>query len=157
MPNHPSIIARPRGANGFEGRYVHNDGHPAIRVPLLHALHAGPFTGDVDAMTRFLIDEHPAGWSQLGPGPAADTGWINPMPPIGDRNFRCYCHGDRAETPLTLTDETEDVVHLHDWVFVLRPAGVDIWQSFDGVWLRHGVLLWQAPTPRPMPDENEAA
>lgn len=127
MPNHPSIIARP-SASGFQGRYVHNDGHPSMRLPLLRGLYAGPFAGDVEAMCRFLIDAHPAGWSQLGPDPVVDTGWVNGRSSAGYRDFICYCHGDRRE-PAHLNTEANTEPELADWIYVLRPGGIEIVQA----------------------------
>lgn len=122
MPNHPSVIARPT-ETGFAGRYVHNEGHPAVRIPLLRALYAGPFAGDLDAMTKFLVDDHPTGWSQLGLDPAVDTGWVNSRSSIGYNEFVCYCHGDRNDAPYLHTEGNTDMA-LADWVYVLTPEGV---------------------------------
>lgn len=138
MPNHPSVIARPT-ESGWEGRYVHNDGHPTIRIPLLRALYAGPFAGDLDAMTKFLVDAHPAGWSQLGLDPTVDTGYVNwhqrsgtsISDAVNDRGFRCYCHGDRNEGPY-LHDENNTDSSLSDWVYVLRSDGVEVIDLDDG-------------------------
>ncbi|WP_326808154.1 hypothetical protein OHB04_22715 [Streptomyces sp. NBC_01775] len=140
MPNTPSIIARPT-ATGWEGRYVHNNGHPETRLPLLHALHDGPFATSHERMTRFLIDDHPAGWSQLGHDPTTDTGWINPCPPIGDNGFRCYCHGQRREEPCLITDIDAEP-DLYDFVYVLHPHGIQLYESSSTTWWTGPVRAW---------------
>jgi hypothetical protein len=144
MPNHPSIIARPT-ATGLAGRYVHNDGHPKTRLPLLRQLYTGPFAGDVDAMTRFLIDAHPAGWSQLGTDPNRETGWINPCPPPGDHGFRCYCHGDRHDPPLLVTHNNVDP-DLAPWIYLLRPEGLHVLEGrADGAFHAWPLSPWNSP------------
>lgn len=142
MPNHPSIIARPT-PTGFAGRYVHNDGHPDMRLPLLRALYAGPFAGDLDAMLRFLVDDHPAGWSQLGLDVHGDTGFTNPCIRVGDNTPRCYCHGDRNETPWLHTEANTDQA-LADWIYVLHPDGIQVIQAADDceTWLPAQVVPW---------------
>lgn len=59
-----SAIARPAG-DGWEGRYHHWDGYPTGLGSELWSLFHGRFEGDVEAMRRVLIDEHPAGWSTI--------------------------------------------------------------------------------------------
>lgn len=144
MPNHPSVIARPT-ETGFAGRYVHNNGHPATRIPLLRALYAGPFAGDLDAMTKFLIDDHPAGWSQLGLDPAVDTGWNDERSSVYHHDFVCYCHGDRNEDPWLCTEENTDIGNT-DWVYVLRSDGIEVIDLGDGATT---TTSWEAN-----PDDN---
>jgi hypothetical protein len=162
MSNHPSIIARPT-PTGFAGRYVHNDGHPDMRLPLLRNLYAGPFAGDLDAMLRFLVDDHPAGWSQLGPDPSRDTGFVSHVnrpiaQAMADRDFRCYCHGDRHEAPRLNTEANTDPV-LADWIYVLRPDGIDVVQAAgDGVtWLPARLKPWGVLAPATRHTRKESA
>ena len=61
-----SVIARPSPEGGFRGRYCHYDGYPAHQGRLLFDAVTGHFDGDPEAACRYLIDEHPAGWSVLG-------------------------------------------------------------------------------------------
>lgn len=139
MPNHPSVIARPTDT-GFAGRYVHNEGHPVARISLLRALYAGPFAGDLDAMTKFLIDDHPAGWSQLGLNPTVDTGWDNGRSSVYHHDFVCYCHGDRNDEAYLRTDDNTDIAQA-DWVYVLRPDGIEVIDLDDG---DAATVPWQA-------------
>ena len=60
-----SVIARPTPEGGFHGTYCHYDGYPAHQGRILFDAVTGYFAGDIDAACRYLIDEHPAGWSVL--------------------------------------------------------------------------------------------
>ncbi|MEU9369559.1 hypothetical protein AB0D71_33770 [Streptomyces avermitilis] len=46
--------------------YVHFDGYPASKLPLLLAAYQYRFAGHVEAITRHLIDEVHHGWEELG-------------------------------------------------------------------------------------------
>ena len=71
-----SVIARPMG-DGFNGRYHHWDGYPSglgaelywLAQPNDYRAMAGlpptPWNGDIEAMLKVLLDDHPAGWSTL--------------------------------------------------------------------------------------------
>lgn len=133
------IIAQ-ETAGGWEGRYCHFDGYPkGIGVTLYNAFD-GHFGRDLQALQKFLIDDHPAGWSGLvdcdfskKPGYTDDT---------DDDRPRCYCHGQRREQATLFTQRS----HLRgmEWLYILRavndtpcmdvyelrwPDGVDPWQE----------------------------
>lgn len=62
-----SIVARVGKSEGeFSGIYVHWDGSPTTRVPILLGL-LKSFRGNLPAMLKWLIDEHPRGWAELHP------------------------------------------------------------------------------------------
>jgi hypothetical protein len=61
----PARSSPARPLDGWEGRYCHYD-YPAHQGRVLHEAVTGSFAGDVEAARRYLIDEHPAGWSYLG-------------------------------------------------------------------------------------------
>ena len=90
----------------FKGVYHHWDSYPSGLGQTLFQLRNTDFARDTNAMTRTLIDEHPAGWSTVvgttfsktpgfreGAGVKAET----------DDAPRCYCHGDRSETGWPVT------------------------------------------------------
>jgi hypothetical protein len=114
-----SVIARVGEHEGeFAGVYHHSDGYPTgLGAYLWNFLH-GYFHGDLAAMLRVLIDEHPAGWScivgkdfSLKPGytwqraakDGSDFGVYSRRPDY--RRPQCFCHGDRHEEPYTFTHE----------------------------------------------------
>ncbi|MEY9909772.1 hypothetical protein ABIA35_006015 [Catenulispora sp. MAP12-49] len=125
MSYYPSVIARPNSA-GFAGRTVHTAGPPEYVIGLLTWLYHGPFGRDLDAMQRFLINEHPGGWSQLGDDPTADTGWNNDKQ-FGRDGFVCYCHGDRHKTLAPFTQDSDAT--FVDWLYVISADGIDVSQA----------------------------
>ncbi len=60
-----SVIARPTGT-GYTGIYVHLDGYPSARLPLLLAAYQHRFARDVDAMSVHLIGQVTIAWDELG-------------------------------------------------------------------------------------------
>ncbi|WP_253916137.1 hypothetical protein [Streptomyces sp. MNP-20] len=60
-----SCIARPT-KSGYTGIYVHLDGYPSSRLPLLLAAYQHRFARDVDAMSAHLIDQVAIAWAELG-------------------------------------------------------------------------------------------
>ncbi|MFJ5045493.1 hypothetical protein ACIQH7_09985 [Streptomyces anulatus] len=60
-----AVIASPT-STGYAGMYVHFDGYPDSKLPLLLAAHQNRFAGDLEAMARHLIDEVHVGWERLG-------------------------------------------------------------------------------------------
>lgn len=61
-----SAILRPGITSEIpEGRYCHWDGYPdGVGAELFHAIR-DHFKGDIEAALKFLIDDHPAGWSAI--------------------------------------------------------------------------------------------
>lgn len=161
MSYYPSVIARPNAA-GFAGRRVHTAGTPEYVIELLTRLYHGPFGRDLDAMQRFLINEHPGGWSQLGDDPTADAGWDNSKP-FRD-GFICYCHGDRHEAHAPFTQDSDAT--CVDWLYVLGPTGISVSQADWGdsedddtppVWRHRRHVSWgsvapTSPTAAGLPD-----
>lgn len=155
MSYYPSVIARPNAA-GFAGRRVHTAEPPEYMIGLLTGLYHGPFGCDLDAMQRFLINEHPGGWSQLGDDPGVDTGWDNNRQFSMREGFICYCHGDRheARAPFTQDSDITDV----DWLYILGPTGISVSQAHWGdsedvvydtapVWRHRRHVSWSSATP----------
>ncbi|HXA76981.1 MAG TPA: hypothetical protein VNV41_07585 [Candidatus Acidoferrales bacterium] len=77
-----SVVARSGKNEGeFAGVYVHWDGAPTTRGPILWQIIHQEFKGDLKAALVALIDKHRAGWSSLSRD--------------GVRN--CYCHPQRSK------------------------------------------------------------
>jgi len=88
-----AIIAR-KTPDGWEGRYHHFDGYPSGLGAALHEIGNEVFGGDIGAMMTTLIDDHPAGWSNI-----QNVDWTR-EPGFGDpKGPECYCHGQRHEGP----------------------------------------------------------
>lgn len=98
------FIGRPNlGLDGDPvGVYHHWDSYPTALGATLFAAIRGHFEGDIEAALRFLIDDHPAGWSTIN---GAD---LSQPSGFEERGFRttgthCYCHGGRSEEGWGLT------------------------------------------------------
>jgi len=102
-----SFIARQtstKKGDGFKGRYHHNDGYPSGVGATLFELYNGHFKRDIKAMLKFLIDDHPAGWSSIN-----NTDFNSPAG-FNENGFRtngphCYCHGGRKESAQLITEK----------------------------------------------------
>lgn len=106
------VIAR-KTKNGFIGRYHHWDSYPSGLGKTLWDLYHGHFNHNLKAMLEVLIDKHPAGWSTIvGKDFNLKAGFVNNITTkdIEKQTKRymrpkCYCHGDRKETPFTITEK----------------------------------------------------
>ncbi len=82
----------------FAGRYHHWDSYPLGLGSALFRAHRDHFRGDTSAMMKYLIDDHPAGWSQIyGQDFSKSSGY-------GGRGPQCYCHGERSESETVITE-----------------------------------------------------
>lgn len=83
-----STIAREHGT-GFKGVYHHWDGYPSGLGHTLFHLYRGHFKKNLRAMLRFLIDDHPQGWSTI-----VNADFTLPAGPRADRNLSLceICH-----------------------------------------------------------------
>lgn len=92
-----AVIAR-RAGDGWAGVYHHWDGYPSGLGRTLWLLLWEEFRGDVEGLLRFVIDDHPGGWSHLKPGPVVRRSPDGEDVLDGDAAERqCYCHGYFAE------------------------------------------------------------
>jgi hypothetical protein len=74
-----SVIAR-KTKSGFKGVYHHWDGYPSGLGATLFEVRNKVFGGDTARMLRYLIDQHPAGWSTI------NTDWQFPEGSRPDHN-----------------------------------------------------------------------
>jgi hypothetical protein len=108
------VIARRTASGGFVGRLHQNVGNPHILGRALYRLRNGHFRGDTAAMLRVLIDEHPAGWSDItGKDFALAPGFVSMRSYLSWEQYltlpdayqpQCYCHGERSDPPKTFTE-----------------------------------------------------
>jgi len=115
-----AIIARAT-KSGFKGVYHHWDGYPQELGASLFALYNGHFAKDLARMLRYLIDEHPAGWSTIN---GAD---FTQPPGFEENGFHttgpnCYCHGGRHEKGSKLTHKTASGCGC-EWAYVFSAPG----------------------------------
>ena len=110
-----AAIARRTGESTFTGRYHHWDGYPeALGASLFKARQ---HFGNTDAMLKYLIDDHPAGWSTIN-----DADFTKPAGYEED-GFRtsgphCYCHGGLSESEQIVTESNaSDCGCVYAYVF----------------------------------------
>jgi hypothetical protein len=70
-------------------------------------LYRGHFNRDLKRMLRVLLDEHPAGWSTINNCDFNLKPGYSDAPSGTARQPRCYCHGDRNEKALLVTEESD--------------------------------------------------
>jgi hypothetical protein len=59
-----AVVGR-RTATGFSGVYVAHDGSPKSLGAFLWGAYHGYFNRDIEAMLKFMVDDHPEGWALL--------------------------------------------------------------------------------------------
>ena len=125
-----AVIARETD-KGWEGRYHHFDGYPSGLGKALFDLYNGYFGHDLAKMLKVLLDDHPAGWSDIvgrnfrkAPGFVEDTSkWKDEDRPL------CYCHGDRHEEAQLLTRENASACGV-EYAYVFSGAAITILSSY---------------------------
>ncbi|WP_329562044.1 hypothetical protein [Kitasatospora sp. NBC_01266] len=148
-----SIIAR-LTPDGFAGRYVHEEGCPIDRVPILLTAIQEHFAGDIEAAARFYLDDHPAGWLSLGTDFTIEPTYHGPAGAADAMHNRCFCHGRDDEGPTLLTHASVDPL-WHEWIYLLRPDGLQIirtdWRKCtQDTWASH-LLPWTTNPHSPLP------
>jgi len=114
----------------WSGRYHHWDSYPDGLGRELWKLYQGHFGRDLDRMLRDLLDEHPAGWSNLssfgasldlerGLANALTTG--DPVDTPGASGPNCYCHGERQEEAWEVNQGNASGSGV-EWVYVFTSS-----------------------------------
>ncbi|AKH83926.1 hypothetical protein AA958_18945 [Streptomyces sp. CNQ-509] len=126
-----SFIARPTDT-GYAGVYVHYDGYPSARLPLLLTSCRYRFHGDVEALAGYLIDDLPDsayGWVELGAGLLrgapeelrhALTGGVEYPSRTLDNVI------DTGGAPAAGRLVTPSTTGGLDWGYVLHPHGIEV-------------------------------
>ena len=110
----------------WTGRYHHWDSYPDGLGRELWKLYRGHFAQDLDRMLKELLDEHPAGWSNLssldlerGLANALTTG--DPLDPPGASGPNCYCHGERQEEAWEVNQDNASGSGV-EWAYVFTSS-----------------------------------
>jgi len=104
----------------------------------------GHFAGDVDAAHRYLIDDHPAGWSYLGGDFTKPTGFARRIDRFADGRNQCYCHGDRDDPAAPLIGQQRAAEFAH-YGYVLSHEQLTVLVYRDGRRLEPGADVgWSA-------------
>jgi len=111
---------------------------------VLHEAVTGSFAGDVEAARRYLIDEHPAGWSYLGGDFTKPAGFVDGAGRFDDGRNQGYCHGDRHDPPAPLITEGA-AAEFADYGYVLGDQRLTVLVSRAGGLLERGAeVAWSA-------------
>ncbi|KKN86984.1 hypothetical protein LCGC14_0262530 [marine sediment metagenome] len=121
--------------DGFKGVYHHWDSYPEGLGQTLWELFHEQFGQDVERMLKFLIDEHPAGWSTLN---GADFSMMPGYVELGRkidspderRGPECYCHGDRSEEGNEVTEKDAAGIGV-EWVYAFRDTVMIVLSSYN--------------------------
>lgn len=106
-----AVIARLVGPGRFRGNYHHWDGYPNGLGASLHELYHNHFNKDIGVMLKYLIDDHPAGWSTIcGRDFTQEPGYVeNPEVKAHQKQSEqppeCFCHGDRKDDGWIVTEK----------------------------------------------------
>lgn len=109
------VIAR-RTNQGFTGRYHHWDSYPHGLGATLFTARNRHFKRDTQAMLKYLLDDHPAGWSTINRGDFAERPGYEEMG-FKTTGPKCYCHGGRSETERVVTQENATEIGC-EWAYV---------------------------------------
>lgn len=156
-----SVVAFKTPDGRFIGRYCHFDGYPSGVGKTLFDAYRAHFGRDLAKLRKFLIDDHPAGWSSLtGADFSKRPGYTDPVKRINRRantpeRAQCYCHGDRHEgrsdwTPDMLERTPVPFVYLFDPVratLEIREAEYEPFNRYETravLWLDGPEPDWQS-------------
>jgi hypothetical protein len=107
----------------------------------LFAAVTGHSAGDPDAACRYLIDEHPGGWSVLGGDFTVPAGY-QARPDRQQLRDQCYCRGDRHEPPRPpLTDHAARHAFIDD-AYVLEAEQLRVLTNRAGGWRPVAAPAW---------------
>lgn len=103
------ITSKPGEAITFSGIFSHWNNYPDGAGKALFNLYKKAFKRDTNAMLKYLIDDHPAGWSTINGDP-------NVLP------TQCYCHGNRKEEGRVITEKNASKCGC-EYVYAFTPDG----------------------------------
>ncbi|MGW1194507.1 hypothetical protein ACWD4B_01410 [Streptomyces sp. NPDC002536] len=109
--------------------YVHFDGYPSGRLPLLLAAYQHRFAKDVEAMSQHLVDDVDYGWSELGTDllDGAPTDLRQALTGGSEFPSRKYSYVINSDgTPAERELITQATTGGLDWGYVLHPHGVEV-------------------------------
>lgn len=167
MSTRGAIAVPTARGKGWWGRYHHYDSNPFQLGRELYRLYHTAFDRDHTAMVKTLIEDHPAGWSNIirpytpHVFERADfdhSGFRGLDDPEQDLYPACYCHGERSEDEDTLTCDCPDSAEgcgplFIEWAYVLTRTGMFVltsWHPEFGQAYKHRLMAlvdWDRPEP----------
>lgn len=131
-----ACVAKPDG-EAIDGRYVHFDGYPSgVGATLIEGL---KHFDDLAAMTTKLIDNERVGWSVLaGSDLALEPAWQGYSEEPRRNPLSYSARGETHELIITSVQQAADCGC--DWLYVLRPEGISVFDLYRD---RHlGLVAW---------------
>jgi hypothetical protein len=130
------LTSKPGKKITFKGRYNQSDSYCDGLGSSLFQLRNGFFKGNTNAMLSVLIDQHKAGWSSIcncdfsiTPGFQKNVPYKSEMNETEQaayalylRTPQCYCHGDRHEDALLVTEKNARDCDC-EYVYAFTPDG----------------------------------
>ncbi|MEU7646303.1 hypothetical protein [Streptomyces huasconensis] len=123
-----SVIARP-SETGYTGIYVHHDGSPSGRLPLLLTAYQHRFARDVEAMSVHLIDQVSIAWDELGTDllDGAPKALLKQLTggerwPSREMDDIVTSDGSPPERVVITEADSSDL----SWGYVLHPVGIEV-------------------------------
>jgi len=130
-----SCVARRTADNGWEGRYVHFDGYPEARVPVLLDL---IYRKGVDRVRNVVIDWNPQGWSVLSGERETLNEWQQ------DGRFAVvsdYGIAYRDRDPLTISSNDIPDCFI-EYVYILDDESMTVLEYKDGQHVFHSQISY---------------
>ncbi|GAA3389072.1 hypothetical protein GCM10017752_11990 [Streptomyces roseoviridis] len=160
-----AFIARPT-ATGYEGVHVHFDSSPRNMLPLLLAAYQFRFRRDIEALSRYVIDDVVFAWDEIG------TDLLDGSPPgllqrlTGGEQWPSREMTDVVNldgTPAERETVTQDNSSGHHWGYILHPVGIEVisrqidhrgpvisWDTDPRAHFSEAFELWMPGSPPPM-------
>ncbi|MER5737882.1 hypothetical protein ABT117_19690 [Streptomyces sp. NPDC002262] len=161
----PAFIARPT-ADGYAGVHLQYDSSPPNVLPLLLSAYQFRFRRDLEALSRYLVDDVVFAWEAIG------TDLLDGSPPgllqrlTGGEQWSSYEMTDVVNldgTPAERNVITQDNSDGHLWGYVLHPAGIEVisrqndprgplisWDTDPRTRFSEAMALWMPGMPPPM-------
>jgi hypothetical protein len=130
-----SCVARRTAENGWEGRYVHFDGYPEARVPVLLDL---IYRKGVERVRNVVIDWNPQGWSVLSGERETLNEWQQ------DGRFAVvsdYGIAYRDSDPLTISSNDIPDCFI-EYVYILDDESMTVLEYKDGQHVFHSQISY---------------
>ncbi|MFE6856845.1 hypothetical protein ACFVDH_39370, partial [Streptomyces sp. NPDC057674] len=161
----PAFIARPT-PDGYAGVHLQFDSSPPNMLPLLLAAYQFRFGRDLEALSRYLVDNVVFAWEEIG------TDLLDGSPPgllhllTGGEQWPSREMTDVVNldgTPAEREVITRDNSARHHWGYILHPTGIEVisrqndprgpvisWDTDPRTHFSEAMALWMPGTPPPM-------
>ncbi|MFG3348670.1 hypothetical protein ACGF1Z_26875 [Streptomyces sp. NPDC048018] len=161
----PAFIARPT-SDGYAGVHLQFDSSPPNMLPLLLAAYQFRFRRDLEALSRYLVDDVVFAWEEIGTDllDGSPPGLLQRLTggeqwPSREMTGVVNLDGTPAEREVITRDNSGG----HHWGYILHPAGIEVisrqnaprgpvisWDTEPRTQFSEAMALWMPDTPPPM-------